>query len=485
MNSIVNCRKDMGMTWIHPSFLWGYHLGVFLRTHFDIQAGLFSGVTSAFTIQIQSELQPDPNPATQTNLLLLLVQNVTGAAVPGMQMAEQAGPTTIIVVAQSLLYCSLLSTLLAALLAVLGKQWLLHYDSVSERGTITERGLERQRKLNGLRHWKFDPVMQILPLLLQLSLLLFAVGLAFYLWTINTVIATMVLALTCGGFVLYCLMVISSLFSPDSPFQTSLGVLLRVLTERITLPHSLRRLCNRTRNMLTPTLPFHSLLSKTSSPNLPLPGLPQFYIGKPNHLLESVAAPIFDEIPEPSQEVSAVIWALETSMDPKLVESAAAIVPDLQWPINLNLQSSLRRLADLFEGCFDGWNVRDGMDERALRCIKAFGVLEILSEHHQRDPINLLTFDPNLITSRSDELTSLVRFFRVENLPKDTSSAPAITQWSLMFISAQKKHLEDLETIIKYETSLQNPQSCADFLFCVNSFFFPPARSDICVRDKR
>ncbi|KAJ6560746.1 hypothetical protein DFH09DRAFT_838215, partial [Mycena vulgaris] len=87
-----------------------------------IFAGLFSAVSSAFIIQIQPELQPDPNATTQT-LLLALVQNITGSTPAGLQIAEGTGPAPIIVVAQSLLYFSLMSTLLAALLAVLGKQW--------------------------------------------------------------------------------------------------------------------------------------------------------------------------------------------------------------------------------------------------------------------------------------------------------------------------------------------------------------------------
>ncbi|KAJ6590796.1 hypothetical protein B0H10DRAFT_1671372, partial [Mycena sp. CBHHK59/15] len=87
-----------------------------------IFAGLFSAVSSAFIIQIQPELQPDPNAVTQT-LLLVLVHNITGATPPGMQVPQQTGPAAIIVVAQSLLYFSLFSALLAALLTVLGKQW--------------------------------------------------------------------------------------------------------------------------------------------------------------------------------------------------------------------------------------------------------------------------------------------------------------------------------------------------------------------------
>ncbi|KAJ7144424.1 hypothetical protein C8R44DRAFT_691973 [Mycena epipterygia] len=102
-----------------------------------IFAGLFSAVSSAFIIQIQPEFQSDPNATTEA-LLAILVQNITGTAVPAMQ---QTGPATIVVVAQGFLYFSLFSTLLAALLAVFGKQWLLHYDSVGEKGTIEERGL--------------------------------------------------------------------------------------------------------------------------------------------------------------------------------------------------------------------------------------------------------------------------------------------------------------------------------------------------------
>ncbi|KAJ7353708.1 hypothetical protein DFH08DRAFT_956749 [Mycena albidolilacea] len=105
-----------------------------------IFAGLFSAVSSAFIIQIQP-LLPSPAPIIMVAVL-------------------------------SLLYISLFTTLLAALLAVLGKQWVMYYQAAGSRGTIEQRGLERQRKLDGLRKWKFDTVLQAFPLLLQLALLL-------------------------------------------------------------------------------------------------------------------------------------------------------------------------------------------------------------------------------------------------------------------------------------------------------------------------
>ncbi|KAJ7084685.1 hypothetical protein C8R44DRAFT_651508, partial [Mycena epipterygia] len=61
-----------------------------------IFAGLFSAVTSAFIIQIQPEIHP-------------------------------MGTSTLVLIAQCLLYSSLGMTLLASLLTVLGKQWILHY----------------------------------------------------------------------------------------------------------------------------------------------------------------------------------------------------------------------------------------------------------------------------------------------------------------------------------------------------------------------
>lgn len=34
--------------------------------------------------------------------------------------------------------------------------WIMHYQVAGSRGTIEERGLERQRKLDGLVKWNFD-----------------------------------------------------------------------------------------------------------------------------------------------------------------------------------------------------------------------------------------------------------------------------------------------------------------------------------------
>ncbi|KAJ7808810.1 hypothetical protein B0H14DRAFT_2525055, partial [Mycena olivaceomarginata] len=75
-----------------------------------IFAGLFSAVSSAFIIQIQPELQPDPNGPTQA-LLALLVQNITGLPPallpPGVSTPQAQTPASAVAIAQGLLYFSL------------------------------------------------------------------------------------------------------------------------------------------------------------------------------------------------------------------------------------------------------------------------------------------------------------------------------------------------------------------------------------------
>jgi hypothetical protein len=87
---------------------------VVIPTDFIFKAGLFSAINSAFILQVQLQIQ-------------------------------LRGTPLVLVVAQSLFYISLGSTLLAALLAVLGKQWLMFYLAAGERGTMEARCLKTGR----------------------------------------------------------------------------------------------------------------------------------------------------------------------------------------------------------------------------------------------------------------------------------------------------------------------------------------------------
>jgi hypothetical protein len=139
-------------------------------------------VASAFIVEVNSNLQPDPNDETAALLRVLIykIDNTTfGDAVP--TLPQWTGPPRAIVHVQIILFASLAISLLSALLAMLGKQWLNRYDTTDMRGTTIERSHNRQQKLDGIVAWYFNYVMESLPLMLQAALLLLGCALSRYL----------------------------------------------------------------------------------------------------------------------------------------------------------------------------------------------------------------------------------------------------------------------------------------------------------------
>ena len=118
------------------------------------------------------------------------------------------------------MYASLAASLLSALLAMLGKQWLNRYISTDMRGTAIERSQNRQRKLNGIDGWHFEYVMGSLPLMLQAALLLFGCALCRYLWEANATVASVVLGVTALGVIFYIFIVVAGAASESCPYQT-------------------------------------------------------------------------------------------------------------------------------------------------------------------------------------------------------------------------------------------------------------------------
>ena len=207
-----------------------------------LQAGLFSAVTSAFIIEVDSHLQPDPNDETAALLRVLIykIDNTTfGNNVPSLP--QWTGPPHAIVQVQAILFASLGVSLFSAFLAMLGKQWLNRYESIDKRGSAIERNHDRQRKLDGIIAWYFDHVMESLPLMLQAGLLLLGCALSRYLWEINTIVASVVLSVTLFGGIFYLFIIIAGTASESCPYQTP-GA------------HVLRHILHHLRYRLLPTI---------------------------------------------------------------------------------------------------------------------------------------------------------------------------------------------------------------------------------------
>ena len=121
-------------------------------------------------------------------------------------------------------------SLLAAFVAMLGKQWLSRYLRHAG-GSMAERCGDRQRKFDGLEKWPFRFFIESLPVMLQIALLLLACGLSRYVWSVNTSVARVVISFTALGLLFYIGIVAAGTSSYECPFQTPASEGLRYLRD--------------------------------------------------------------------------------------------------------------------------------------------------------------------------------------------------------------------------------------------------------------
>jgi hypothetical protein len=119
-------------------------------------------------------------------------------------------------------------SLLAAFVAMLGKQWLNRYLRHAG-GSMIERCADRQRKIDGLEKWPFKLFIESLPVMLQIALLLLSCGLSRYVWSVNVSVARVVISFTVLGVIFYLGIVIAGTSSYECPFQTPASTTLRAL----------------------------------------------------------------------------------------------------------------------------------------------------------------------------------------------------------------------------------------------------------------
>ena len=141
------------------------------------------------------------------------------------------GPPPEIVTTQSLLYASLATSLFAAFLAMLGKQWVTWYLR-NRGGSAADKSRDRQRKLDGLESWYFHIVIESLPVMLQLALLLLSCALSRHLWSINRTVAGVAVTATLLGATIYTCFTLAAILFHNCPYQTPASFIIRFLVSQ-------------------------------------------------------------------------------------------------------------------------------------------------------------------------------------------------------------------------------------------------------------
>lgn len=121
-------------------------------------------------------------------------------------------------------YSSLLFSLLSAFIGLLSKQWIVRYRGRAEWAeTLAMKSRVRELRYQGLGTWQFHHIMEIITIFLQISLLLFVVGLVEYLRPTSLTLSYIVLSFLVFGLCFYVLTVTAGIIYPSCPFKTPLS----------------------------------------------------------------------------------------------------------------------------------------------------------------------------------------------------------------------------------------------------------------------
>ncbi|KAH8822279.1 hypothetical protein DL96DRAFT_1470410, partial [Flagelloscypha sp. PMI_526] len=187
-------------------------------------AALFSAVVTTLLVQTSTTLSPDHAQIT-THLLaeqILLLRangNITAinAVTPSILGPNAVTWSSTDVAVNVLFFVSLSLSLSTALFSILAKQWLPAY-AAKIPGTPKDVALTRHFRFVGLQKWKLPEVIGMLPLVLHLSLWVFAAGLLVFVWQQNHTVfyaTASVLGITFG---LYSITIILLPFLHDCPY---------------------------------------------------------------------------------------------------------------------------------------------------------------------------------------------------------------------------------------------------------------------------
>jgi len=197
-------------------------------------AGLFSAALTAFNVQYYVYLLPQ-TPEVSIQLLTAihgqlsiltanagetgLTQTTSKVISDSESCAVQSVPKHALTV-NTLWFSALVFSLSAASLAISASEWLLHH---TDRSASMSRQSVRvwYFRRRGIEKWHVPFIISILPVLLQISLALFLVGLIELLWSVDTTIGAVIASLVITLLAAQIFTTFIPASAPDCPFKTS------------------------------------------------------------------------------------------------------------------------------------------------------------------------------------------------------------------------------------------------------------------------
>ena len=168
------------------------------------------------------------------DVLIHISQQLSNSTTPAYSPADFAVSPSIAAV-NVLFFLSLALVLIDAFLAMLVKGWLQEFDRSWRKYTVAAfRAQERERRLQALEHWKLAELVTLLPILIQISLLLFCIGLIVLLFPIHLISAIFSSVALMAGLSFYLFTTYVSIIDAHSPFPSPVSHGLVILVHLIT-----------------------------------------------------------------------------------------------------------------------------------------------------------------------------------------------------------------------------------------------------------
>ncbi|KAB5589446.1 hypothetical protein CTheo_7114 [Ceratobasidium theobromae] len=197
--------------------------------------GYFDSV-GCFVIESYKNLKQDSADVSASTLLmisqtLLIMANASHPA--NLPLPTSTEPTQFkaplsAVLVNALWFLSLSLSVAVSLIAMLAKEWCFTFMS-GRTGSPIAQARRRQQRWDGLVNWKMQEVLMVLPSLIHLALLLFAIGLSIFLWHIHLAVALPVVVIACVAVSIYVTCTVLPFIDNYCPYGTTLSRMYRRL----------------------------------------------------------------------------------------------------------------------------------------------------------------------------------------------------------------------------------------------------------------
>jgi hypothetical protein len=199
-----------------------------------LKAGLFSAVLTAFVIESYKRLSPDTSSQmylvmqqmssqlSSFNTPIGMINSTYQPLLPIPLTGEQVfQPSSTDIRVNVLWFASLVFSLMTASFGILIKQWLRKYLAVTNPSPQARLRIRHSRHPE-LQRWRVLEIAAVLPLLQQLSLALFFIGLCYFTESVHSSIGRTTLPLVAGWAFCFATVTILPLFFPRCPYKTAL-----------------------------------------------------------------------------------------------------------------------------------------------------------------------------------------------------------------------------------------------------------------------